>query len=480
MSSASACRLALGVVLTLSSSIACKAQEDALDAIFHCNPNAGDAQCGTDENGEPMTCYVGSAQLGGQAFCTKRCDPARETDRGSHCTSSGALLAICHPTKNDVPCQSPLNCYRTDVLTDEGLCLSVPICPFSAEGGEVLDDQQCGISHPECAGDLLRTAASGSSLQAVLQTNNLHCVRNCRNFRCVPEGLPEVCPTEFYAFDFGLPTTCASPCDRFSCPPNFSCAASAGPGSPPLCLPGVPGVRCTNADDCLAGVCLDTGAGFRQCTLPFPCSADDDCLPLGKSPSFLCAEGLPGGGRYCVSPIPFHGENCTASDQCSAELRCGSEACPSRFCSQLSVYQVAPARGDCRFICDRAVGCPAFGGIPHACLEDGGCHPGTFGVPCTSSAECISKLSCQELPPDDQARTNDSICTAACNADSDCWDSPWVGPGYCVDVSDPPAGARGFCRLGRQDGRLCEKPTHCGSGNCVMTEGGPMVCKEAP
>jgi len=480
MSRAPTSRLALGVAFALSFSVACKAQDGVLDAIFECNPEAGDAQCGTDENGEPMTCYVGSAQLGGQAFCTKRCDPTRKTDPGSHCTSSGALLATCQPNQNDVPCQSPLNCYRTDVFVDEGLCLLVPICPSSAEGSDVLDDRQCGISHPECAGDLLRTAASESSLQGLVQTSNLHCVRNCRNFACASEGLPEVCPSDFYTIDFGLPISCASPCDRFSCPPNFSCAASAGPGSPPLCLPGMPGVRCTNDDDCLVGVCLDTGAGFSQCTLPLPCDSDDDCLALGTNPSFLCAEGLPGGGRYCVSPIPFHGENCQTSDECSAELRCGSEACPPRFCSKFSVYQVAPERGDCRFDCDPAVGCPAFGGLPHACLEDGSCHPGTFGVPCKSSADCVSKLSCRTLPPDDQSRTDGSICTAGCDADADCLDSPWLGAGYCVDVPDPPSNARGYCRLARQNGRLCEKPAHCLSGNCVMQEGGSMLCEEAP
>jgi hypothetical protein len=491
MSRASAIRYALAIVLSASASSACRAEESVLDAIFRCNPEAGDAQCGTDENGKPMVCYVGSAQLGGEAFCAKSCDPTHPTDRGFLCTSSGALLERCDPGANAGTCQSPLECYRTDVLFNEGLCMWVPICPY-VPGTIELDDGQCGISHSICAGQLLRDLASGSALSAALQTDHLHCVAQppCSMYGCSGTVLPEICPSEFYGTNFGLPITCAAPCDRFACPPNFACAGSSSPGSPSLCLPGLPGVRCTSSEDCLVGDCLDTGAGFSVCTEPAGCNTDDECLIFGTLPASVCLEGIPGGGGHCVSTIPFSGANCQDSSQCSGELRCGSEACPPRECSQYSPYELNPPHGDCRFSCDPRVGCPAFGGLPHVCLEKviadelgpsfGGCFPGTFGVPCSRPSECFANLSCETVPPDERSRSqHPKICTISCSEDADCTNeaNPWIGgSGYCVPAPDTDPGAVRYCRNGAQPGRPCEKDEHCLSGRCELQENGSRVC----
>jgi hypothetical protein len=481
MSGAFASRLALVLFLTSSASIACRADKSVLDTIFSCDPEAGDAQCGTDENGDPMTCYVGSAQLGGEAFCTKTCDPARHADPGSLCTSSGALLERCDPAEEG-NCPSPLNCYRTDILFDDGLCSWVPVCPFASDE-DTLDDSQCGLSHPVCAGDLLRELAVGTALEGLVRTNNLHCVSEppCALNECPGTGLAEVCPSAFFATDFGLPITCAAPCDRFACPPNFTCAKSSGPGSPLLCLPGVPGARCTSSEDCLVGDCLDTGAGFSICTLPTVCDSDDDCLIHGSSPPFVCVEGIPGAGAHCVSTIPFHGANCEDSSDCSEELLCGSEPCPPRECSQHSAFVLNPDHGECRFFaCDSSGKCPAFGGLPHACLEDGSCFPGIFGVPCSSSSDCFANLTCETVPPDGRSRTDDeNICTTSCSDDDDCTSAvnPWLaGGGYCVPAPNAPPDTVGFCRAGAQPDRPCDKPAHCLSHTCVLTEGGSRVC----
>jgi hypothetical protein len=481
MSWASAIRLVLAVVLSAALSPACRADDSVLDAIYRCDPNGSDAQCGTDEKGQRMTCYVGSAQLGGEAFCTQACDPSVPTEPGFRCTSSGALLEVCDPGADANSCPDPLNCYRTDVLSEVGLCLWAPICPY-AKGTTELDDSQCGISHSVCAGDVLRELASGSALSALLRTNNLHCVAPapCSTFGCSGAKLPESCPSEFYGTNFGLPITCAAHCDKFACPPNFTCAASASPGAPPVCLPGVPGNRCTSDDDCLVGECLDTGAGFSVCTPSTGCDTDEVCLLLGSLPAFVCLRGESEASGHCVLPSPFQGMNCDSSGDCSTELRCGAEACPPRVCSAYSPHELDPPHGECRFQCGSAADCPAFLGVPHVCLAEGGCYPGMFGIPCTSSSECFANLSCEAVPPDERSRSEDpKICTVSCNEDVDCSSSanPWLGlGGYCVESPDPAPETKGYCRVGGWAGRPCEKDAHCRSGTCMTTEGGAMVC----
>jgi hypothetical protein len=478
MSNAFGIRFGLAIALSACVLSACRADEGVLDDIFSCDPDAGDAQCGTDENGERMTCYVGSAQLGGKAFCTKTCDPARPADSGSVCTSSGALLERCDPGAEENPCQSPLNCYRTDVLFDDGLCMWVPICPY-VPGTTELDDGQCTSSHPVCGGSLLRELTS-----LPISVNNLHCVTlpSCEGFPCNEQGgsWPEACPASFYSSDFGLPFTCSAHCDELRCPPNFTCAASASPDTPPICLPGVPGVRCTSQEDCLTGECFDTGAGFSVCTLLTECDSDDECSLLGSSPPFLCVEGVE--GVRCATTLPFHGAICQSQSDCSDELLCGSEPCPPRICSHYSPYSFDPEAGDCRFECDAAGGCPDFGGLPHVCLgkdemgREGGCFPGSFGIPCSSDSDCVANLVCGIVPTDERSRVDaTAICTVVCNDDTDCIGdvNPWLGGGgYCVPSPEPAPGAVGYCRIGGQPMRLCERNEHCLSRECVLSEEG--------
>jgi hypothetical protein len=459
----SAAGLTLGFVLSALSSPACRADESVLDEIYPCDLETGDAQCGTDEDGKPMTCYAGSAQLGGKAFCTKTCDPTVPAEEGFLCTSSGALLERCDPGGGS--CPSPLECYRTDVVLEDGLCMLVPVCPYKPDTTE-LDDAQCTISHPVCAGSLLRNLST-----LPISIDNLHCVaRPCREeLGCPSVPLPEVCPTQFYDPLASLPVTCAVQCDRFTCPPNFTCIGSSD-GSPPVCLPGVLGMRCTSNEDCITGDCIDTGAGFSVCTFSAGCATDEDCRDFGSNPGFTCVEGVPGAGSHCISTIPFQGANCELSSECSADLRCGSAPCPPRFCSHYSPFQVDPPHGECRFRCERGEGCPAFGGLPHTCLEDGSCYPAAFSIPCDDSSDCYANLTCAAVPTDERSRsTAPKICTRPCSDDEDCSPSvnPWLGLGYCVDAPEAAPGTTGFCRPVTQMDGPCERNAHCASGCCA-------------
>ena len=478
MSRAAAIRLGVALVLAAVASPACKADESALDAIFDCDPERGDAQCGTDENGKPMTCYVGSAQLGGEAFCTKACDPTVPTEPGYVCTSSGALLESCHPDDSDLGCPSPLNCYRTDIILNQGLCMWVPTCPYRSDG--TLDDSQCGFMHEVCAGHLLRDLAKVPRSKAFCASTIFSALPSRR---VILNGCPidERCPTSLLRGGRGLPIVCGAPCDENSCPPNFACARGSGSGAPSVRLPGIPGIRCQSSEDCLTGACIDTGAGFSVCTQPAECTIDADCPSIRTNYADVCVEGIPGEGAYCISPIPFQGANCENNDQCSEELRCGAEPCPPRHCASYSPYELNPTHGECRFTCTQAEGCPAFGGLPHVCLEDdGGCYPGIFGMPCTSSTECYANLTCGAVAPDIRSRSQaPSICTVPCMDDDDCTFevNPWLGGGgYCVPAPDPPSDAVGYCRSGANLDRPCDGPEHCWSRNCELQEDGSRRC----
>jgi hypothetical protein len=477
MRRAAATRFAFALALSANVLCACRADESVLEAIFPCDLDGGDEQCGTDEDGRPMTCYVGSAQLGGQAFCTKSCDPEGEVPLGFVCTSSGALLETCNPDPEEGnTCQDPLQCYRTDVVFDEGICLWLPLCPYEDGSATELDNSQCPFSHQLCAGSLLRGLSS-----LPLRVNNLHCIadRCDQRLPCPTTTQPaEVCPTEFYNPPYQVPVTCAVRCDKYTCPPNYTCIASPSSGAPPVCLPGIIGMRCASSEDCLAGTCIDTGAGFSVCTSEGGCDNEVQCQLLGTNPPFACAEGIPGGGAYCVQTIPFHGSNCESDDQCAEELRCATGPCPRRKCARYSPFELNPSHGECRFECEDR--CTAFGGLPHACLPDGSCYPGTFSVPCRELSDCVENLVCASVPADERSRGNDpKICTASCSTDSDCNGSvnPWLAAGYCVPSPEAAPETVGFCRLGASAGAPCEKPEHCAFRCCLPgVDGG--VCGE--
>jgi hypothetical protein len=423
-----------------------------------CDSTSLDRPCPATSTGRPRTCFAAS-QLSGQDFCTETCDPASSdpVPDGYQCLGSGALLRVCAPSAGPdagLACPPGLSCYRTDVLGDWGLCIWMPVCA---------SDTDCPQT-THCVGQILRGLITNPIASEVIQTDHLNCVvAQCQSLgTACPNS--EGCLAKPY-FTGGLGDFCVPKCDsQLQCPPNFSCAVNAsGPGSPPLCFPGAPGVRCTGDAGCAGVACQDTGAGFKVCTIH--CQSDSDCTILNAtSNSFVCVDG--GGSSHCVTPSPFSAPNC--------DPRATAPGCPpDRQCYQYSPLGPFPGHlGECRFPCDSSGHCAAFGGLAHTCLEggDGGCYPAVFGVPCQS--QCIADFRCLTVPGEasDAGDAGSTICTIPCNVDADCDNDPWTNhSGYCANG--------GFCRLGRPTGEPCDRNAECLSRVCDSAN---RACLDAP
>jgi hypothetical protein len=437
--------LALIGALALVGALGCQAQVDDFYAkIWFCKANTD--SCGTTQSGKPMTCFEAS-QLGGDDFCTEACDFAQgSTDPRFYCTTSGALLQRCGPerglTDPAFACPSGLSCYRTDLVTDEGLCIQMTVCS---------DDSDCNDVRPTCATTLLQQR---TSLQ--LATGNLQCVVNmCATGQC-PAG--EVCLAGFFDTAVGN-DLCVPTCDENKlCPPNYACAAPPkSSGSPSLCLPGVPGIRCNDNQDCLTGDCLDAGGGFNECVVTWlACNEDKDCKLLdGASSTFLCVESVPGGGKHCILKEEFSGTNCELATDC-----------PDGFiCTHIGPYAPSMTHGECRLPCGADLGCPVRGGIQHVCLQggEGGCYPTTFGLPCASGADCrMPELDCLPVLPDEHTVIDSpTICTMPCTTDADCEANPLIrGDTFCRQDEH-------LCRLAGYAGTPCDNGKQCLSAVCA-------------
>jgi hypothetical protein len=445
----------LGVAI--ATSLSCKAREaEFYGKAFPCDMNAA---CGTTADGKPMACYP-THLVGGQDFCAAACQPGMfpEDDAGFACVGvgvgTGALLQRCRPVAGRTDprheCPEGLECYRTDLLTDEGLCLMMHVCAENADCSNRTDSRQA------CGGELVQLVTSSSSLP--IASDNLMCIQP----RCSTQGSSACPPDEaclFNSYDSGnvLPDICVPKCDGGRrCPPNFSCARRpSSPQSPALCIPGVPGVRCDANQDCLIGECVDTGAGFNICTLDLPCSPMDFCAELsGPADVFVCAEGFPGKHR-CVTTRPFVGANCVDANGCP----------PGQECFWHSPVEAIPDHGECRVPCGADGRCEPRGGIPFLCLgenQEGGCFPTGFGLPCLDDSECYQHLVCALVGPDVRSLTNykPRICTTACTSDADCDADRLTLKGAFCQLET------GFCRLSGRTGAACTQDTHCRSNRC--------------
>ena len=425
----------------LATTLACRAQEDAFyEKVFTCDLRASQDPCGTTRAGEPMTCFAAS-QLSGDDFCVPACNPADHAETpNSKCLSSGARLQTCRPaaTTSDGSggCPSGLQCYRTDLTRDEGLCIKMRICS----------------EHSDCSGDPTRRACAGAILRdlyssAPLLTTNLQCVQpTCKSLgSSCPPG--EFCLADLLSRGPDFPEICVPSCDvNLHCPPNYSCIVSRLPSGPTaICIPGLLGTRCLADEDCLIGACLDTGAGFSECTIPLACSSDSSCGPLnGFLGSVVCAAASPSSDRHCVTLNSFRGPDCTTDSYCAAD----------QMCFSYSPYGIP--KGECRLPCSADLTCPARGGIPHVCLGDGagGCYPSDFGMPCSTSSDCLSAFSCQAVTPDERTIiTAPKICTVSGETDADCASMTWIhGFGFCRDH---------LCRLSGQQDAPCDRNEQC-------------------
>jgi hypothetical protein len=415
-----------------------------------CVPTKDD--CGVDVNGAPMTCFRGSS-LAGEDFCAPACSPNDEPTPGQVCTAEGALLPACHPHLPEpaADCPHALNCYRVSLFDDRGVCIKMPVCATNSDCPDPV--------HGSCTAEVVRQL--GGVAAALLPLDHLNCVKTS----CV--ALSTACPSNEGClgtqYDVQIADLCAPNCDaNLHCPPNYSCArATSGAGAPPLCLPGMPGLRC-DGPHCVVGSCDDTGAGFSVCAQA--CESTSDCDVVNTdSDAYFCVDG--GAGRHCVTPRPFHGANCNRDKQCRQDL--------DEFCAEWNVQGPNGLPGECRQHCKADGTCEPRGGLPHTCLwgGKGGCFPGQQGLPCTLSSECFEGLYCKNVPEElDLATPVARICTRSCGgkgvteaaADAQCSPPHAInGGGYC---------AGGYCRPQRAGDQPCSRDAQCASGLCDMAK----------
>ena len=436
-----ACALAIG----------CHAKVNEFYArTFRCEP--GDS-CGTARDGRPMMCYP-AHQLGGRDFCTETCDPTKEPEQyGAYaCLSSRARLRICDVTAPltdpERGCPAGLNCFRTSIIgsSNQGLCMDVPICTTDAD---CPTDQR-----RECASTALREIAP-ASVSTSIMTDHLYCLTpDCQTggAQC-PDG---VCLRSVNKTIGTAPDVCVPNCDaNFNCPPGFGCARKLYSGvAPQVCIPAVLGYRCERTSDCLAGICTDTGAGFKQCT--FPCRTHADCASLsGPSGIFGCYPVKPEGTRACILLDDFTGTECDTDADCYL---------PGQRC--FSYHPLIPGHTkECRYPCSDTMPCAQQAGVPMLCPAGGagGCYPGYFGMTCSSDDDCVLDYRCLDVPDGDGGTRK--MCTSTC--DGGCSNHN----GYCHD---------GLCLYGSDTGQPCQVDEQCtASHRCDLADGG-MAGRCAP
>ncbi len=448
----------------------CRVERGILyDRSYSCETSGGADMCGHDRTGRPLTCFPGY-QLGAQNFCADSCAPAVSpststsaptsaapvTDGAGVCLSSGSSLSFCRPSQTGLgarggaACPVPdQSCLRTDVLSDEGVCVVMNVCDV---------DRDC-VSDPArstCLATLVR-ALYGTA--PGLAADHLYCLQagcNAQGSSC-PSGevcMPRVIPASSQPADICVPR-----CDaQLNCPPNHFCYRKvSGPASPDICIPAILGFGCTSDLDCLMGKCLK-GDTFAVCSVA--CATNQDCAPFGHARGpFVCVDVAGNGQRYCMNPISFGGAACQVKADCRAgEVCTNQQPLPSDSDTQPT---------ECRRACVVTADCPRRGGLPHSCVA-GTCFPGRFGVPCDSDLGCISDMRCLEVgagSPKDGGVTTASVCSYACATDADCTPSGHIlieGASRCIG---------GVCRSLRKPGAPCEDAQQCLSAVCALPQG---------
>jgi hypothetical protein len=430
----------------------CQVDDDLDDRVWRC---AASSECGTLA-GKPMTCWEGA--------CFPSCDPESPPQAPDQCLASGVLLRGCDPSLDDeggnAGCPDGLGCFRTDIFEETGLCVPFPVCNKATDCN--------GTSPPKVCAGLILAVRLGEPARARL--DNLSCVE----LAC--DGGDKECDTgtrclaDSYLLDGNdRPDVCLPECKGPGhCPPNYACArTSAAPGADSICIPGLPGARCTGDLDCIVGTCVPTDAGFGICTLP--CDSQADCLSLSPPPSYLwCVEPEPNAPTVCVDTSPFQGVQCDV-----AEDVVGEHCPPGTQCYKYSPYFPSPTEaGECRVPCDAEQRCPLRGGLAHVCLDTpenadyggGGCYPGLFGLPCKDSTGCLAPLECLAVEPDGRERfKSEKICTLPCAAPSD-------AEGEAICDAEPATRTAaycggGMCRLRARPDKPCDRNEQCADDN---------------
>jgi hypothetical protein len=433
---------------------ACRVDEDAFyERIFGCNPNAANPACGTDRDDRPMAC-VPAYQLGGRNFCAPACTVESGVEDGpdaiclpagarSGTQTPGARLARCDPSRAAGSCgHEELSCLRTDLLVkDDGVCMTVNTCQ---------EDRDCRDPvRSKCMGTLLRQTYD----KAELLTDQNYCLQaDCRAHRtaCSPG---ETCMSDVLPASSRPPDICVPNCDaNGNCPPNYLCYSSVySKKLPPICIPGLLGLRCSSSLDCLFGECVASDAGFKSCSVR--CQTDVDCAKFDSVHATLfCNEA-----GWCAGVRASRGTQCDVDTDCLY---------PGETCARIT--NLLP-RGQCLQPCP-ARKCPAYGGVPHACrpqVDASGavqaqslpwvCWPGFLGQACAETTDCLRGLSCLPLGP---SNPQVKVCTSPCGGDGDCAANRFSKEGWCD------AGA-GICRMPLFESEACERNTQCESRTCL-------------
>ncbi len=445
---------ALGAALAVAAPFliaTCRLDPEAFHKkLYSCNPSAADPACGTDIDDQPMSC-VAAHQLGGRNFCATGCDQKAANPEGTAqaiCLPSGprnagvvsgATLRKCDPSIGNVCNDDELSCLRTDLIKDEGVCMTINPCKTNKDCRDPV--------RSVCMGDLLREVYGE---KAALKTDHTYCVQGgCRANKsaCSPGEtcLRDIIPPESRPSDICVPN-----CDsNQNCPPNYFCY---GEMYPPLakniCLPGLLGLRCRSRMDCLFGDCIPTGAGFNVCAAK--CANENDCAKYdSEHGTFFCN---PDG--YCMSARAFTNTSaCTENDQCL----------PGQACVQL------PGRRTklCFFPCGGDGSCTTYAGVPHGChptLKI--CLPGQLGTPCTAKEQCFPTLDCRNTLPV-AAGVFVKTCTVLCKDDDDCGQNRFAKHGFCHPQLQ-------VCLSPMAEGSICDRDTQCDSKLCTTVVGDMM------
>jgi hypothetical protein len=414
---------------------ACSVDEGAFQArVFACDTAAKEPGCGKDlRDGRAMTCFPAS-QLDGTDFCTPSCDaPMSLPGENAVCVQGAAKLAFCNP-EDDLPgqpspCGPDLACLRTDVTSDEGVCVTMQPCTADSD----------------CPNPVRSTCAATFLHQLYAQNPEIHSDHlYCLQKDCVAGGSAcapgQSCLPKLVAAAAHPPDICVPNCDSHDrCPPNHFCFSKlSGSGSPHICLPGLLGFLCESDVDCIVGKCLsdeepDEALRLNLCTVP--CTNEDECAKWDSDQGkFTCQ--LDRGA--CATPDAYRGARCYDDADCTRDdgTSCVFSSKPNKPTDQ----------GTCSRLCPSDGMCTPRGGFGHVCLpftvsRDGtskpGCYPGYFGLPCTSDDNCVGGMICRGA-----AGGGPKICTTLCQTTGDCQDNRWTAgasacspDSICVPVS---------------------------------------------
>jgi hypothetical protein len=417
-------------------------RERYLDQVFRCEEQ-DESSCG-----DGYACNSSAAQLGGTSFCAPTCVAGVGLE-GAVCSATGERADTCSPAA-DACGQVGFSCLRTDLASDQGVCLPAPIC--------ATDDDCTDPVRSTC----VATAVKKIYTQATaLDTDHLFCVQAGS---CTPEhGLAACTPgTVCMASLAGasavtLPEICVPSCDaRGNCPPDFVCSTKAllRRGEPPFCMPGLLGVRCESDVDCLVGHCAIAGKSGDRRVCVTDCGSELDCAAFdaerfvaAKMPFSCVAAGEDDQDQRqrCVSPLSFMFGLCALDSDCPSGERCGA-ALPKGVLGQV----VRVCGPDC-IGSGSGARCPSRGGFPATChpasaavapdagaadggATDGGvvatplgsrvCVPALWGVGCSAEGACVGDLVCGMV----EGRAE---CVLPCTSDADCLLSRWVGDAVC-------------------------------------------------